>query len=422
MASNFPSASPIAQSPTSFAPSPTAFDMIPLVATAGASSSVSPSTPHVPMMPEPPRLRSASASVSTESLQHPWLSEGLTHRLSNSRKSPEELKQLRKTSGASGKKVVQFYEEQNELIDDLLAPIADNSAEQADTDRKVTMAVQLSLGTNVVLFCCQVTAASLSGSLSLLGTATDAFMDLLSGMVLLLADRAAKRQNVLDYPTGKKRYETIGIIVFSCLMAALSLQLVIQGVTTLVAFEEKIPTMSWQEIVLICVALCVKVALFFYCYALRRSNTAKTLATDHSNDLTLNTFGLTMALLGTKVIWWIDPIGAIVIGLLILRSWSASAWENIQLLVGRSAPPAFLNKITYIAATHHAKIRQVDTCKAYYLGNSMFVEVDIVLPPEMTLHESHDIGESLQKKLEMLPNVERAFVHCDYEFDHRPEH
>jgi divalent metal cation (Fe/Co/Zn/Cd) transporter len=126
--------------------------------------------------------------------------------------------------------------------------------------------------------------------------------------------------------------------------------------------------------------------------------------------------------LGSKIIWWLDPIGAIGVGLLILKSWSMSAWENVLLIVGRSAPPAVLNKITYLAATHHPAVLQVDTCKAYSLGNHLFVEVDIVLPPEMTLRESHDIGESLQIKLESLPNVERAFVHCDYEFDHRPEH
>ena len=38
------------------------------------------------------------------------------------------------------------------------------------------------------------------------------------------------------------------------------------------------------------------------------------------------------------------------------------------------------------------------------------------------LWESHDIGEDLQNKLETLPNVERAFVHVDYESEHKPEH
>ena len=40
----------------------------------------------------------------------------------------------------------------------------------------------------------------------------------------------------------------------------------------------------------------------------------------------------------------------------------------------------------------------------------------------MPLRLTHDIGESLQLKLETLPEVERAFVHIDWEWAHAPEH
>ena len=49
-------------------------------------------------------------------------------------------------------------------------------------------------------------------------------------------------------------------------------------------------------------------------------------------------------------------------------------------------------------------------------------QVDIELPEELPLKEAHAIGETLQEKLEKLPEVERAFVHLDYECDHKPEH
>ena len=58
-----------------------------------------------------------------------------------------------------------------------------------------------------------------------------------------------------------------------------------------------------------------------------------------------------------------------------------------------------------IALTHHPKVLQVDTCRAYHAGNNLFVEVDIVMDRETPLWESHDIGESLQIKLEKLINV-----------------
>jgi len=44
------------------------------------------------------------------------------------------------------------------------------------------------------------------------------------------------------------------------------------------------------------------------------------------------------------------------------------------------------------------------------------------MDPNDTLRSTHDVAEELQTKLESLPNVERAYVHVDYETSHAPEH
>jgi len=49
-------------------------------------------------------------------------------------------------------------------------------------------------------------------------------------------------------------------------------------------------------------------------------------------------------------------------------------------------------------------------------------QVDIELPEDMLLREAHNIGETLQNKLEAFPKVERAYVHLDFECGHKPEH
>ena len=69
---------------------------------------------------------------------------------------------------------------------------------------------------------------------------------------------------------------------------------------------------------------------------------------------------------------------------------------------------------------HDRHIRHIDTVRAFHFGNNFLVEMDIVLPEDMSLRVAHDIGESLQQRLENLPEVERAFVHLDYEYSHNP--
>ena len=76
-----------------------------------------------------------------------------------------------------------------------------------------------------------------------------------------------------------------------------------------------------------------------------------------------------MSIVGSRIVWYVDPIGAILIGLLIMFSWTANAFEQIWLLVGKAAPPSFVSKVIYMCVTHSPLIRSVDTCRAYHSGD-----------------------------------------------------
>ncbi|KAH1237420.1 Metal tolerance protein 9 [Glycine max] len=111
-----------------------------------------------------------------------------------------------------------------------------------------------------------------------------------------------------------------------------------------------------------------------------------------------------------------------VIALYTINTWAKTVIENVGSLIGRTAPPGFPAKLIYLIWNHHEQIKHMDNVRAYTFGAHYFVEVDIVLPEDMLLHQAHNIGETLQEKLEQLQEVERAFVYIDFEFTHRPEH
>jgi divalent metal cation (Fe/Co/Zn/Cd) transporter len=68
-----------------------------------------------------------------------------------------------------------------------------------------------------------------------------------------------------------------------------------------------------------------------------------------------------MSVVGDKFIWYLDPIGAICIALLILFSWISNAFEQIWLLVGKAAPQEFIAKLIYMSITHDDQISMVET-------------------------------------------------------------
>ncbi|XP_022957125.1 metal tolerance protein 11-like isoform X3 [Cucurbita moschata] len=287
-----------------------------------------------------------------------------------------------------------------------------------------TFAIRLSNVANLVLFAAKVYASIRSGSLAIIASTLDSLLDLLSGFILWFTAFSMQTPNPYQYPIGKKRMQPLGILVFASVMATLGLQIILESIRTLLlgdsVFNLTKEQERWVMGIMLSVTL-VKLLLMLYCRAFT-NEIIKAYAQDHFFDVVTNAIGLVAALLANYIAGWIDPLGAIILALYTIRTWSMTVLENVNSLVGRSAAPEYLQKLTYLCWNHHKAIKHIDTVRAYTFGSHYFVEVDIVLPGDMPLEEAHDIGESLQEKLELLPEIERAFVHLDYEYKHKPEH
>ncbi|KAI9850833.1 MAG: hypothetical protein M1838_004986 [Thelocarpon superellum] len=331
-------------------------------------------------------------------------------------------------SARKAKKLQSFYERQNENIERLLKPVDEHRREareeQGENHLKFKIAVNGSFVANVLLAVLQIYAAVSSRSLSLFTTMADAIFDPLSNVTLILSNRAVNRVDPRQYPSGKARIETAGNIVFCFLMCSVSFVLIALSARDL-ADGSGATTNDFHlpSVVAVAVAFTTKLALFLYCWALRHTySQVGILWQDHRNDLIINGFGLVTSVAGSKIHWWIDPAGAIVISCLIATLWMRTAFTEFQLLIGVTANTQMQQLITYISMTHSSMISQIDTVRAFHSGPRIIVEVDIVMDPDATLRDTHDVAEALQTKLESLPDVERAYVHVDYETTHRPEH
>ncbi|MCJ1428197.1 hypothetical protein MMC29_006105 [Sticta canariensis] len=363
--------------------------------------------------------------------------------LSSKIKTPREINLVRpKTSrecagygsitinkaAVKAKKLQQFYKNQNENIQRWLRPVDEHVRLAKEFDGanqlKLKIAVQGSFAANVLLAALQVYGAVSSGSLSLFTTMADAIFDPMSNITLIACNRAVKTVDARKYPSGKARIETAGNIVFCFLMTAVSFLLIVLSTMELAhGSESATKSFHFPSVIAVAVAFCTKLCLFIYCWALRNDySQIRILWEDHRNDLFINGFGLLTSIGGSKLKWWLDPMGAIILSCLISTLWLRTANSEFQLLIGVSANTQKLQWITYISMTHSPQILALDTVRAYHSGPRIIVEVDVVMAPDETLRDTHDVAEALQVKLESLPDVERAYVHIDYETVHKPEH
>lgn len=292
--------------------------------------------------------------------------------------------------------------------------------EQAQSE----FAMRISNYANIALLILKIYATVRSGSIAIAASTLDSLLDLMAGGILWFTHLTMKNVNIYKYPIGKLRMQPVGIIVFAAVMATLGFQILVQAVEQLIENDPK-PKMSSTQLIwlytIMLSATVVKLALWLYCRT-SGNDIVRAYAKDHYFDVVTNVVGLAAAVLGDKFYWWLDPVGAVLLAIYTISNWSGTVWENAVTLVGQSAPPEMLQKLTYLVIRHDPQIKRVDTVRAYTFGVLYFVEVDIELPEELPLKEAHAIGESLQIKLEQLPEVERAFVHLDFECDHKPEH
>ncbi|KAK8001456.1 cation diffusion facilitator 1 [Apiospora marii] len=328
-------------------------------------------------------------------------------------------------------KVQSFYKTQNETIERLLKSVEEHRAEakqeQGDDHLRFQIAVWGSFLANVMLAVLQLYGAISSGSLSLFTTMADSIFDPLSNVTLILSHRAVKRVDPDRFPSGKARLETVGNIAFCFLMMAVSFILIAFSIQQLVTKDignGDTNHFHLPSVIAVVIAFSTKLCLFFYCWGIKdKYSQVDILWQDHRNDLFVNGFGILTSVGGAKLVWWLDPMGAIILSVLISCIWLRTAFQEFLLLVGVVASVEMQQLITYVCLTHSPdNIQGIDTVRCYHSGPRLIAEVDIVMHPDASLRDTHDIAEELQFKLEDLPDIERAYVHVDYETTHKPEH
>ncbi|KAF5819920.1 putative cation efflux protein [Helianthus annuus] len=302
---------------------------------------------------------------------------------------------------------------------------SDHGIGEEDMDEQIQQerAMKISNYANILLLAFKIFATIETGSIAIAASTLDSLLDLMAGGILWFTHLSMQSINLYKYPIGKLRVQPVGIIIFAAIMATLGFQVLIQAIEQLIENKpaEKMSSLQllWLYIIML-TATVVKLALWLYCRS-SGNEIVRAYAKDHYFDVVTNVVGLIAAVLGDKFNWWIDPVGAIILAVYTIVNWSGTVKENAVSLVGQSAPPEIMQKLTYLV-TRHPKVKRVDTVRAYTFGVLYFVEVDIELPEDLSLKEAHAIGESLQINIEKLLEVERAFVHLDFECDHKPEH
>lgn len=303
------------------------------------------------------------------------------------------------------------------------------------------LAMDLSLYCNLFITLTKLIAYLRTFSLSVLAALLDSVLDVVSQLVLNYTEKhSGMGRSSAMYPAGAARLEPIGVLTCAALMGMASFEVLKESGETLLFKDTTLEDLSLgQEIFSVTsmvTIVIVKLLLLVLCE--RASNkrsygssksiqfadpTLEALAQDHWNDALSNAVAAVALVLAlwSESLWWVDPVGAVVISLYIIYSWYETGKEQIEQLTGKSAPEELIEELKELV-DHFDERMLVDTCRAYHFGPKFLVEVEVVMPKETLLKESHDLGMELQYEIEAREEIERCFVHIDYEQRDYDEH
>ncbi|KAF7191756.1 Metal tolerance protein 3 [Pseudocercospora fuligena] len=303
-----------------------------------------------------------------------------------------------------------------------MPPDLEYEEEASSQSRIVSIAIIVNLIANTALLILKIIVVILSSSVSVLASLVDAALDFLSTAIVGLTTRLIARTDQYAYPIGRRRLEPVGVLVFSVIMITAFIQVGWEAVSKLRSPDHEIVQLTVPAIAIMASTVVIKGACWFWCRLIKTSS-VQALAQDAMTDVVFNIFSIIFPLVGFYArIWWLDPVGGICLSLYVIINWARTANEHIRNLTGASASADERNILLYLTMRFAKTIKKIQGLQAYHSGDKLNVEVDIVLDEDISLRDSHDLGESLQYVIESVPTVDRAFVHMDYADYNLPSH
>jgi len=272
---------------------------------------------------------------------------------------------------------------------------------------------KLGIALNTLLFAGKLAVSLASGSIALISDTLNSFADILASVGIHIAVRIGGKQADDNHPFGHGRVEPLSGVVVAIFTGILGFEVLRSGIMAILYYRE-VNNIPWVVGIL---GVTIVVKLFMTVYFFRasrrfRSPGLKATAVDSRNDVLIS--GIALAgVFGTWAnVHWLEGVAAVIISGFIFYSAFTLGKENIDFLVGRAPPQEMLDEISEVVMSEPG-VRGINRILAHYVGNRVHIEIHIALEGSLMLSKAHDMGVVVQRLVESLPDVDRAFIHVD---------
>ncbi|MEH7081213.1 cation diffusion facilitator family transporter [Neobacillus drentensis] len=236
--------------------------------------------------------------------------------------------------------------------------------------------------------------------------------DIIASIAVLIGLKLSQRPPDDDHPYGHWKAETVASMVASFIMIAVGIQVTYEAISSIFHGRNETPDLisAWTGL------FCAVVMYLVYRYNKKlareiNSQSVMAAAKDNLSDAWVSV-GTFIGIIGAQFnLPWLDPITAIIVGLLICKTgWEIFRDASHHLTDGFDEKQIETYKETIIDCNG---VKGVKDIKARNYGNNVVVDIVILVNSDLDIRGAHDIATKVENVLIKEHHVYDVHVHVE---------
>jgi cation diffusion facilitator family transporter len=277
---------------------------------------------------------------------------------------------------------------------------------------------------NVILTILNFVVGIISGSTALVAQAADNAGDLLSNLIGLWAFRIGLKPADAEHPYGHGRIEPLVGLLISIILFFIAYQIFQEAYAKFLMIGS-LAAPSWIAAGMAIVAFFMNYFVMKYLFKTGKEiNSQILMATGNQKKMDVFTsvaifFGIVGSQLGYPIL---DPILAVVIGCLVIKTAFDVARENIDNLMGKVPSKKLINDIKSVAVSVDG-VYDAHDIKVNNIGPYASAEFHVKVKSDLPLKEAHKIAHNVEKTIiKKIDIINTVTVHvCPLDEDEKDE-
>lgn len=293
--------------------------------------------------------------------------------------------------------------------------------EVSQREKRIMKVTLTGMFVNVVLSAGKIAAGVFGRSSAMLADGVHSLSDLLTDIIVIAFVRVSSKGRDRSHEFGHGKYETLATLLVSLILIVVAAQMMVSGIGSITNVLDggTIPVPGYVALAAAVISIVAKELLYRYTIAVGRktgSPAVEANAWHHRSDA-FSSIGSLIGISGAIFLgdkWVIlDPLVCCCISIAIFVVAVKMAGPSLNQLLDGSLPEESEKEIVSLAMSVEG-VRNIHNLKTRRSGLSVMVEAHLVVDPDMTVEQAHEISTAVENAIvKKFGNETQISIHIE---------